>query len=228
MMDDQGMLRMARELAVTLEPGDLDATLRQITSAAVRLLPNVQFSSITVLSKSELRTVAPTDERLLRVDEEQFRLQEGPCFDAATREEQVVSSDLRADPRFPRYAAAAVEAGIRSQVGVRLYDSPTSNAALNLYSTKVGAFDDLSSLSALFAHQAGQAISYAHELTTLADAVRSRTVIGQAVGLVMERFQLDEERAFAFLQRLSSHQNRKLRDIAEELVTEANQQRGDS
>jgi hypothetical protein len=115
----------------------------------------------------------------------------------------------------------AVAAGIRAQVGVRLFDGPRSNGALNLYSRQVGAFDDLHSLSALFAHQAAQAIAYAQEIDGLGEAVRSRTVIGQAVGIVMERYQLNDERAFAFLQRLSSHRNVKLRQVAEELVEDA-------
>jgi hypothetical protein len=110
--------------------------------------------------------------------------------------------------------------GIRSQIGVRLFDSPKSHGALNLYSTRVGAFEDLESLSALFAHQAGLAISYAHHISTLEEAVRSRTTIGQAVGIVMERYNLNDERAFAFLKRLSSHRNVKLRLIAEEFITE--------
>ncbi len=86
----------------------------------------------------------------------------------------------------------------------------------------MGAFDDSSTLGALFAHQAGQAIAYAHEIATLSEAVRTRTLIGEAVGVVMERFGLSDERAFAFLKRLSSHRNVKLRDIAQEFVDEAN------
>ena len=225
-MGNEPVLRLARDLGNQLKPAELDATLAQVTEAAVRLLPNVQFSSITVLAKDGLRTVAPTDERLVGVDEAQFRFQEGPCFQAATQDEQVVCSDLRADSRFPRYGPVAVDAGIRSQIGIRLYDAPRSQGALNLYSTRVGAFDDNATLSALFVHQAGQAIAYAHEITSLQDAVRTRTVIGEAVGLVMERFGLNDERAFAFLKRLSSHRNVKIRAISQELVDEANAKEG--
>ncbi len=220
-MEHESALHVARDLAESLRPAELDETLRQVTEAAVRLLPNVDFSSITVLSKDGLKTVAPTDERLVPVDEEQFRLQEGPCFDAATETPHVVSADLRNDERYPRYGPVAVAADIRAQIGVRLYDAPRSRGALNLYSTEPGAFDDTSSLSALFAHQAGQAIAYAHQITTLKEALRTRTVIGQAVGLVMERFGLNDERAFAFLKRLSSHRNVKMRALAEEFVHEA-------
>jgi hypothetical protein len=211
-MNQERLLETARRLSGKLTPGDLDATLSQITAAAVEVLPNVQLCSITIRhADGTLTTVAPTNDVLHRIDGAQYALQEGPCYQAATDERQVV-------PRVPRYGAAAVTEGVRSQIGVRLFDGPSSNGALNLYSTQVGAFDDVESLSALFASQAGQAISYAKEIGNLAEAVRTRTLIGQAVGIVMERYGLNDQRAFAFLQRMSSHRNVKLRLVAQEIV----------
>ena len=136
------------------------------------------------------------------------------------QQDLVLSVRFAAHPDFPE--------GIRAQIGVRLFDSPTSHGALNLYSERVGAFDDIGSLSELFAHQAGQAVAYAQEVGNLAEAVRTRTSIGQAVGIVMERYGLNDERAFAFLQRLSSHRNVKLRLVAQEIVdeTSANRRQG--
>jgi GAF domain-containing protein len=225
-MENESLLETARRLREQLAPSDLDATLRQISAASVELLPNVEYSSITVLhSDGELSTAAPTDPLIIRLDAEQYSLREGPCYDAATHDDQVICSDLAADERFPSYGRVAVRMGIRSQVGVRLFDAPKSQGALNLYSTRIGAFDDLESLSALFAHQAGLAISYAHEIETLREAVMSRTVIGTAVGIVMERFKLNDERAFAFLKRLSSHRNVKLRVVAQELVADTAEDR---
>jgi GAF domain-containing protein len=216
---DERLVDTARRLGERLKPADLDATLRQITAAAVEVLPNVQFSSITIRhADGRLDTVAPTDERLLRIDGEQYRLQEGPCYEAAVENNFVVSSDLAADERFPNYGQVAVREGVRAQIGVRLFDSRRSKGALNLYSARVGAFDDVGSLGALFAHQSAQAIAYAQEVGNLSQAVRTRTLIGQAVGIVMERYGLNDERAFAFLQRLSSHRNVKLRDVAQEII----------
>ena len=222
-MENESLLETARRLSEQLTPGDLDATLGQITAAAVELLPNVQYGSITILrSDGELTTAAPTDRMIMRLDAEQYRLQEGPCYDAATHDNQVISSDLGADERFPEYGRTAVEMGIKAQIGVRLFDTPKSNGALNLYSTRVGAFQDIASLSALFAHQAGLAISYAHQIGTLQEAVQSRTIVGQAVGIVMERYNLNDERAFAFLKRVSSHRNVKLRLVAQQLIATTN------
>jgi GAF domain-containing protein len=226
-MENESLLATARRLRERLTPGDLDETLGQITAAAVELLPNVQYSSITVLRPDgALVTAAPTDPLLLRLDGEQYRLQEGPCFDAATHSNQVISSDLGADERFPQYGRAAAEMGIRSQIGVRLFDTPKSNGALNLYSTRVGAFEDVESISALFAHQAGMAIAYAYHIGSLEEAVQSRTMIGQAVGIVMERYNLNDERAFAFLRRLSSHRNVKLRLVAQEIIAATDDEGG--
>jgi GAF domain-containing protein len=220
-MDQDRLLDAARRMADGLSPSDLDSTLRQITRAAVEVLPNVQYSSITVRhADGRLVTSAPTDDLLLRIDAVQYELQEGPCFQAAVDHAYVISSNLGADERFPQYGPKAVEEGVRSQVGIRLFDTRSSQGALNLYSTRVGAFEDLETLSGLFAHQAGVAIAYAHHVENLEEAVRTRTTIGQAVGIVMERYGLDDERAFAFLARLSQQRNVKLRQVAEELIAD--------
>ena len=223
-MNDGTLLETARQLALRLQPGDLDETLANVTTAAVELLPDVHFSSITVLrADGTLATAAPTDDLILRLDAEQYRLKEGPCYDAAAHTNQVVSADLALDDRFPAYGTVAASLGVRSQIGVRLFDTPKSNGALNLYSRNVGAFEDGAALSALFAHQAGQAIGYARHVGDLEQAVRSRTLIGQAVGIVMERYELNDEHAFAFLKRLSSHRNVKLRQVAEEIIATTKQ-----
>jgi hypothetical protein len=216
-----GLLDAAQQLAKLLEPGDLDATLEKITLAAVELIPEVDYASITLRhADGQLETVQATDDCLRELDQRQYELREGPCYDAATDSVHVVSPDLAEDSRFPAYGPAAVEAGIKSQAAFRLYERNGGQAALNLYSRSTGSFTNLESVAVLFQSQAAIAIAYAHEVTTLREALATRTTIGQAVGIVMERFSLNEERAFAFLTRLSQNRNIKLRLIAEEMVTE--------
>ncbi len=221
-MDDVGLIEAAGRLAKSLTPGDLDHTLSRITAAAVEVLPEVEYASITVKhSDGKLETVAPTDDLLWGVDAAQYDLQEGPCYQAATETVHVISPDLANDQRFPRYAASAVAAGIQAQAGLRLFDAPKSQGALNLYSTTVGSFEDLGSLGQLFTHQSAMAIGYAQEIHNLQDALQTRRTIGQAIGILMERYSLTDQRAFAFLTRLSQHGNVKLRRLAEQFVAEA-------
>jgi hypothetical protein len=218
-MTQAPLVDAARRLAAALTPGDLDVTLTRVTAAAVEVLPEVQYSSITIKhADGRLETAAPTDDMLCDLDAAQYELQEGPCFEAAVDTVHITAPDLAADPRFPRYAPVAVGAGIRAQAGIRLFETPASSGALNLYSTRVGSFEDLGILAELFAHQAAMALDYARHIDQLQQAVRSRGLIGQAVGIVMERFGLDEAHAFAFLTRLSQEENIKLRVIAERLI----------
>jgi GAF domain-containing protein len=132
----------------------------------------------------------------------------------------IAAAHLATDERFPRYAPVAVDKGIRAQAGIRLFDAPKSNGALNLYSNRDGAFEDLGVLEQLFAHQSAMALDHARQIDQLQEAVKSRQTIGQAVGLVMERYALNEASAFAVLTRLSSERNVKLRLIAEEILAE--------
>lgn len=216
LLDSMDRLRRA------LTPGDLDHTLRQIVQAAVEVLPQVDRASITVRhDDGRLETAQPSDDALLQLDVAQYELREGPCYEAATDAVHVVAPELATDERFPRYAAAALEQGIQAQAGLRLFDAPRSQGALNLYSREVGAFADLDGLADLFVHQAGTAIAYAHEVADLRTALEARRTIGQAIGILMERYELTDEQAFAFLTRLSSHRNVKLRQVAQEIVDEA-------
>ncbi|ADB34808.1 ANTAR domain protein with unknown sensor [Kribbella flavida DSM 17836] len=218
-MTDSHLIETAQRLAKALTPGDLDHTLRQITTAAVEVLPEVRWASITVLhSDGRLETVAPTDDMLLEVDAAQYKLREGPCYQAAVDSAHVTAPDLATDQRFPRYGGIALDHGIHAQAGIRLFDAARSQGALNLYSSAAGAFKDFESLSRLFAHQSATAIAYAQEIQNLNEAMHTRRTIGQAVGIVMERYKLTDQRAFAFLTRLSQDHNVKLRRVAQELV----------
>src|SRR5215207_6555910 len=210
-MSDERLIETAKHLSKALSAGDLDQTLGRITAAAVEVLPSVDYASITVLhSDGTLETSAPTDDLLRDIDAAQYKLREGPCYQAAVDTAHITAPNLASDSRFPNYGAVAVAAGIRAQAGVRLFDAPKSQGALNLYSRNVGAFEDFATLSRLFAHQAATVIDYAQEIQDLRQAMRTRSTIGQAVGIVMERYKLSEQRAFAFLTRLSQHSNVKL------------------
>jgi hypothetical protein len=167
-----------------------------------------------------VHSYAATDDVLEGLDRTQDDLREGPCYHALTESPHVISRDLRVDPRFPRFGRAAADVGILSQAGLRLFRTGGAVAALDLYSTQVAAFDDLRRLDRLFAHQAATALSYARELDNLHEALKTRTVIGQAVGILMERYGLEDQQAFAFLTRLSSTQHVKLRALAEEVVAD--------
>ncbi len=225
-MTDEALRDSVRRLAEALKPGDYDETLDAITAAAVEVLPDVEYASITVKHADDsVGTIAPTHPLVLDLDARQYELREGPCYDAATNTAHVISPDLATDDRFPEYGPYVVSKGIHAQAGLRLFDAPASQGALNLYSPTKGAFEDFSTLADLFAHQAAVAIGYAREIGDLNDAIRTRTTIGQAVGIIMERYGLNDERAFAFLTRLSQHGNIKLRLVAAEIVADVERQR---
>lgn len=228
MTDDDRLVQAARRLSESLSPGDLDHVLRRITAAAVELLPDVDYASITVQrADGSLNTVAPTDDLVVQLDAAQYDLREGPCYDAAVNDLRVTSSDLGNDERFPAYGPVAVAAGINSQVGLRLYDAPgSSQGALNLYSRRTGAFEDFGLLGALFTDKSTTAIAYAQQLDDQREAFRVREKVGKAVGVAMERYEFTDERAFAFLTRLAQHHDVPVPVVADAIIT-ASETRGD-
>lgn len=218
-MDRAELLDTARRLARSLAPGDLDNTLRRITTTAVEELPQVTCASITIRNGGgRLRTLAETHPVLVDIDRKQYELRDGPCYHASVDEVHVIAPDLANDDRFPEFAQVALAAGLRSQAGIRLFEHTEMVGSLNLYSDQVGAFADLGEIGDLFMHEAVTAIAYAHEIEDVKAAALARLTIGQAVGITMERYELTEERAFALLVRTSEHRGVTVHLVAREIL----------
>jgi hypothetical protein len=133
----------------------------------------------------------------------------------------VTTSDLSRDDRYPTYAAAALRAGVRAQVAVVLFDTALAHGVLNLYSQRPGAFDDTAVLTDLFARHSATALAYAAEYHERETTGAERRGVGQALGIVMERYKLSETKAFALLQRTAEHRAISVRLVAQELVARA-------
>ena len=129
--------------------------------------------------------------------------------------------DLATDPRWPSWGRAMVsELGIRSSLSFRLFTRPDRTwGALNVYSTQKDGFSDEDVLQGqTIAALAAVALARSINDEQLASALETRTTIGQAIGIVMERYQLDADHAFSVLRRISSQDNLKLRDLAAQVV----------
>jgi hypothetical protein len=215
------------EVAAALKaPMDLDETLQVITRCASDTIPGIVAASISLTTKSgEITTMAPTDPAVIRADHVQYEFGEGPCLEAALEEPVVAVNDLATDVRWPDYGPKAAALGFGSQVAFQFRAEPHARGALNLYAREPNEIDrDSIHLGAMFAGQVAVAMGWARQDQTMTDALATRNVIGQAVGIVMERYKLDSDRAFAFLTRLSQTSNTKLNTIATALVNLTNDQ----
>jgi GAF domain-containing protein len=218
-------LSIAEAARTLYRPRSLDDTLQTIVEVACNSVPGFdQVGIATMEKKGEVETRAFTGDLVLQLDELQYTLREGPCSMTLQAGEAVCVSSLRHEQRWPTYAPQARAVGIRSQLAVKLYLDDNTLGGINFYSTTSDEVsDDAQALARLFATHAAIALGHAQQRDALTTGLQSRRVIGQAVGLLMERYQMSEDRAFAFLVRASSHRNIKLRAVAEELVAEANQ-----
>ena len=216
----QVLAAVTRSLGPSSRDAGLDGTLRRITSTAVQALPGVDFASISIMyDDGRLETKAPTDDICSRLDTKQYELHEGPCYEVVADEGVVRSQHVATDSRWPAYAPIAADAGIGSQMALEVYRNHASRGGLNLYSLSPGMLGDHDTPAAeLFATYAAVAMGYAYEVENLNDALATRKVIGQAIGIVMERYGMSEDRAFAFLVRVSQTGNVKLRLVADEIV----------
>jgi len=203
------------------ETHTLQDTLNAIVEATRTSLPQFAHVSVSVKNSSgTFETRAGTDQLVFDLDALQYDLGEGPCVQAIEHEPIVVVEHLRHEQRWPGYIRGAIAKGVRSQVGVRLFTKGSHVGGLNLYSTESDEVDeDCAETARLFATHAGIMLGLAEHADQLSQALQSRKIIGQAIGIVMERYGMDPDRAFQFLVRVSSTSNIKLRHVAAELVS---------
>lgn len=218
----QSLADQLSELARTLEKQpDLQTTLDTIVRSAVTTVPGATDASISQIQRRrEVKTLAAVGELARSVDHAQYDLGEGPCLDTLYEQETVRLSDLGAEDRWPQFVARARELGVGSMLAVQLFVEGEDLGALNLVSRQSQAFDDESEYVALlFASHAAVAMSGERTRGHLKAAMTTREVIGQAQGILMERFKVTGEVAFHMLIVASQNSNRKLRDVADDLVS---------
>lgn len=205
----------------------LEETLQTIVEVARTSIPGFDQIGISTIHKDgKVVTRAHQGDLVLRLDEIQYSLREGPCVETLRGSPVVAAPSLRHDQRWPRWVPEAIGLGVQAQLAVQLYlDAEGTMGGLNLYSTtSPDVTQDAEAIAQMFATHASIALGHVQEREGLNEALQTRKVIGQAIGILMERYEMSEDRAFAFLVRASSHGNIKLRAVAQELVDERNSQ----
>ncbi|GAA5162765.1 GAF and ANTAR domain-containing protein [Amycolatopsis dongchuanensis] len=207
---------VARDL---LAQPTLQDTLDRIVHHAIRVVDGCEFAGILAIRGGEVESLAATDDGVVTSDRIQGELREGPCFDAARRVSEIYRlPDLAAArDRWPRYVPRALELGIGGMMSFLLYTDDTREnlGALDLYSSGPDAFTPRSEHTGwLLASHAAVAFAGARRQGQLHEAITTRQDIGEAIGILMERYKITRDQAFELLKKASQDRNVKLRELA--------------
>ena len=206
---------------------NLDEFLNQVVTLVARVVTPAAACGLTTHRDGQPFTVAHSNELAAQVDEAQYGADEGPCLDALHSGQIVAVDDLATDERWARYRPHALARGVASSLSLPLPVDGQTVGALNLYSTEVRAFTGPARTHAeAFAGQCSAALTLILRQSAqsrvqqqLAAALASRSVIDQAIGILMGQQRCTATEAFELLRRTSQHRNRKLRDLAGDLIT---------
>ncbi|HEY7051053.1 MAG TPA: GAF and ANTAR domain-containing protein [Mycobacterium sp.] len=211
------MAELAREVAA---PSSLDDVLFGVTSAAREIIPGVDSAGVLLIAKGgKFETHGSTSDLPHELDRLQQEFGEGPCVEAAVDQLIVRTDDFESEQRWPRYSRAVVQMGIRAGLSFKLYTSTDTAGALDLFSFKPNVFDsDAEAIGSVLAAHAAAAILASRRGEQLQSALTTRDLIGQAKGVIMERYKVDAVRAFDMLRELSQTSNTRLVDIAQRVV----------
>jgi GAF domain-containing protein len=212
-------LRMA-ELARSITLRAVDDVLIDVTAAAKELIPGVDAAGVLLIGAGGTHmTLAPTSDLMFKLDDLQLATGEGPCLQAALDEIVVRTDDFRDEPRFPHYAPTVVELGLLSALSFKLYTADRTAGALNLFGYEPNLWDsEAETVGTVLAAHAAAAILASREGEQLQSALSSRDRIGQAKGIIMERYTINDVRAFEMLRQLSQDTNTKLIDVAQRVI----------
>lgn len=211
---------------VVLVGRPLEDVLNEVAGIARDWLPGAEATSVTLMHADKAWTAAYSGRLALEADELQYEEGYGPCMDAGRTGMPMVVTDMQTEDRWPTYTPRVIKKGVLSSLSVPLPFQGATIGALNNYSSRSDAFD-------------GEALELAEEITTYvgiavmnADAhaeasvaaqnmhraLESRKTIDMALGILIARHHCSPDEAFAVLSRTSQTHNRKLRELAADLV----------
>ncbi len=219
-----GLIHEVAELAETLQrqaDTDVDAILDELTQSAAGAMPGAQHAGITLASRSgKVRTASATDLYPTLLDKIQQRHDQGPCLSAAWEHHIIRIDDMEIETRWPAFCRDAVEeTPVRSLISFQLFADHSTMGALNFYADKPYAFDEeAAEMGLILATHAALGWNMVRRDEQFRSALASRDIIGQAKGMIMERFKIDAVQSFELLKRLSQSSNTPLVVVARQLV----------
>jgi GAF domain-containing protein len=201
---------------------DFPGSLARITSTAEQAVGGCEAASISLLTRDGPVTFGATDALADEGDQIQYAEGEGPCLDAAMEEQWVYTPDLAVEPRWPRSAARlSLQLGVQSMFSTRLTLDAAPNDTLggmNMYATRPAAFSEQDQMLALLLSSlAAVVVDASKQQEHLRQAIHSRQIIGEAIGILRAQSNLSSQQAFEMLSRASQRENVKLRDLAQQI-----------
>jgi GAF domain-containing protein len=208
------------ELSRELEAeSDSSAVMQRILQAAVDEIGGAVGAAITLLEHGQLSSPAHSSEQARAVGVAESETGEGPCVDTSRHEVTLRSDDLRDEPRWPKWAAAAVENGVLSAMSFQLFVEGDSMGALDVFGDHPNAFDEeAENTGLLLASHAAIAMASTRQVENMQIAIDNRDLIGQAKGILMERYKIRAGQAFDLIVASSRATHKKVRVVADQLV----------
>lgn len=200
---------------------DVESALTRINEISVASVPGARYAGVTVVDDvRRVQSLGATDRVPRVLDDVQAEVLEGPCLSAAWNQHTIVVDDLSVEDRWPAYRERALaRTPVLAVMSFRLWATGDGLAALNFYAEHPGVFDDESvELGLMFAAHETMAWNLLRREQRFRSALARRDVIGQAKGVLMERFDVDAVSAFELLRRMSADAGTSIAEIAERLV----------
>jgi GAF domain-containing protein len=218
---------MSALAGVLLNEQTVEAILHMLVSQASLAMDHIDGASVSLLRTGKFETTTATSEDVRDADAVQYLGGVGPCIEASGGHMVSVGLDATRD-RWPEFSRSAMAKGFSGVLSTPLAVRERSMGSLNLYSrTRVSFDEDDIRAAQIFANQASVVLNNATAFSTsemvndqLREALATRDLIGQAKGMIMVTNGCDADEAFEVLRRASQHSNRKLRDVAAEMVEE--------
>ncbi|MET0967150.1 MAG: GAF and ANTAR domain-containing protein [Nakamurella sp.] len=213
---DSPLAEAARKVAGNPEVQD---ALKAVVDLAMRNCNCIGASVTLIRADGGEETSASSGELVQQADNLQYALDEGPCLRAAEQGGAYLIVDTSTDPRWPNWGPAVAKLGLRSVLSIHLFTDRRVLGALNLYyQTRDEFSEEETEVAKIVAAHASVALAKIRSERDLWRAIDSRHLIGQAQGVLMERFKISSEQSFSVLRRYSQQYNVKLHEVAGTLV----------
>lgn len=217
---------LRRGTAVPADDDVVDGALRLVVALARATVSGADGVSVSLQRHGRLSTVAASDQTIMDMDTDQYTTGEGPCVDASVEGRWFHAESLQEETRWPAFTPKALELGIKAILSSPLLAGDRPVGALNIYSRTTGAFaakeQELASTFATEAsvilRDAGVGAADDHLLRRLGEALRTRQVIAQAQGVVMEREGVSEDEAYTLIRNFSRTTDLPMRERAADVV----------